>query len=165
MNWSTEKRVYELPPCKLGQIFCMLDFFFRLLNRISRSDQIHQNSWLHTFDWYILLHGTMGHRMELKYFLFAHFSLNDHTAGHWWLTSKKGKVRSRKFGQIFKSYLNHFTVLLCSIELYSSLATIFAQCSSSTDKQINEIIDLTTVKTENLYLGQISKIRLLMVSQ
>ena len=46
-------------------------------NWISRPDTIHQNSWTQTFEQYI---SCTQHRLELKFFHFAHFLHNAHQA-------------------------------------------------------------------------------------
>ena len=48
--------------------------------QISRSSNIQQNSWLQTLDWCI--NYSIGNRLKLEYFLFAHFFFN----AHLWMT-------------------------------------------------------------------------------
>ena len=85
--------------------FCVLDFYFRIA-QVEYRGQIGQE---HKNSW-------------------------PQTFDWYILISEKWELRTWNLGQIFRTNLNLFTVIFCSMEIHSetfSLHAFFAQCSSS----------------------------------
>ena len=101
-------------------IFWVLDFYF-LTGQVKYWGQtrLNHNSWPEHL---IYTYYSIGHRLKLTYFLFAHIScsrLKAHSA----LTSRssiseKWKMRTWNLGQLFKTMLNHSTAILCFTGLH-----------------------------------------------
>ena len=135
-------------PWFLELIFCVLDLHFRIAQveyrgqtRYTSVLRLHCELLIDTFC-------RVGHRLELKYVLFAHLSPNAYRAGHGH-QAQKGKnweLECRADTQNPFGTLHSHPLLYCSTR-----RTCFPWCSSSADEK--QIIDLRNMRMKNFRFG------------